>query len=104
MRHYWVRACNVFGCAELSDPVALGGGLLGIDEGDNPRAAGDFGCVDFDIHASATDDSMVALTLTDLVKTPTGKISPSVCLSDVVTRVADNGEVITGGGGPRDQF
>ena len=101
VRHYWVRACNVFGCAELSDPVALGGGLLGIGEEDNPRAAGV--SVALTLISTLNADGTVALTLTDLVETPS-KISPSVCLSDVVTRVADNGEVITGGGGPRINF
>ena len=101
VRHYWVQACNAFGCAELSDPVALGGGLLGIDEEDNPRAAGVSVALTL-IDASATDDSTVALTLTDLVKTPS-EISSFACRADVVTEVV-NGETISSGGGPRIDF
>ena len=101
VRHYWVQACNAFGCAELSDPAALGGGLLGIGEEDNPRAAGVSVALTL-IDASATDDSTVALTLTDLVQTPS-EISSFACRADVVTEVV-NGETISSGGGPRIDF
>ena len=101
VRHYWVQACNAFGCAELSDAAALGGGLLGIDEEDNPRAAGVSVALTL-IDASATDDSTVALTLTDLVQTPS-EISSFACRADVVTEVV-NGETISSGGGPRIDF
>ena len=100
VRHYWVQACNVFGCAELSDPVALGGGLLGIGEEDNPRAAGV--SVALTLISTLNADGTVALTLTDLVETPS-KISPFACRADVVTEVV-NGETITSGGGPRINF
>ena len=101
VRHYWVQACNAFGCAELSDPVALGGGLLGIDEEDNPRAAGVSVALTL-IDASATDDEVVDLILTNLVQTPS-EISSFACRADVVTEVV-NGETISSGGGPRIDF
>ena len=120
VRHYWVRACNAFGCGEASDAVVLGGGLLGIGEDDNPRAVlvrgGLLGAGEDDSSRVMTlsialalvdssqpaDSGSVALTLTDLVKTPTG-VSAFACRADVVTEVVD-GKIVGNGGGPRVNF
>ena len=101
VRHYWVRACNAFGCGEASEAVVLGGGLLGIGEKDNPRAAGVSVALTL-VDASATGNDVVALTLTELVKAPTG-VSASACRADVVTEVVD-GKIVGNGGGPRVNF
>ena len=101
IRHYWTRACNALGCGELSDAVVLGGGLLGIDDEDNQRAEGVSIALSL-IDDSSTSGDVVDLTLTDLVKTPTG-VAASACRADVVTEVVD-GETITRGGGPRVNF
>ena len=101
VRHYWVRACNAFGCGEASEAVVLGGGLLGIGEKDNPRAAGVSVALTL-IDASATGNDVVDLTLTALVKAPTG-VSASACRADVVTEVVD-GKIVGNGGGPRVNF
>ena len=101
VRHYWVRACNAFGCGEASEAVVLGGGLLGIGEKDNPRAAGVSVALTL-VDASATGNDVVDLTLTALVKAPTG-VSASACRADVVTEVVD-GKIVGNGGGPRVNF
>ena len=101
VRHYWVRACNAFGCGEASEAVVLGGGLLGIGKEDNPRAAGVSIALTL-IDASATGNDVVDLTLTNLVKAPTG-VSASACRADVVTEVVD-GKIVGNGGGPRVNF
>ena len=101
VRHYWVRACNAFGCGEASEAVVLGGGLLGIGEKDNPRAAGVSVALTL-IDASATGNDVVDLTLTALVKAPTG-VSASACRADVVAEVVD-GKIVGNGGGPRVNF
>ena len=101
VRHYWVRACNAFGCGEASEAVVLGGGLLGIGEKDNPRAAGVSVALTL-IDASATGNDVVDLTLTALVKAPTG-VAASACRADVVTEVVD-GKIVGNGGGPRVNF
>ena len=101
VRHYWVRACNAFGCGEASEAVVLGGGLLGIGEKDNPRAAGVSVALTL-VDASATGNDVVDLTLTALVKAPTG-VSASACRADVVAEVVD-GKIVGNGGGPRVNF
>ena len=101
IRHYWARACNGLGCGELSEAIVLGGGLLGIDEEDNQRAEGVSIALSL-IDDSSTSGDVVDLTLTDLVKTPTG-VAASACRADVVTRVVD-GETIRYGGDPRVNF
>ena len=67
IRHYWTRACNAFGCGELSDAVVLGGGLLGIDAGDDNREV-----ISVTIHLDGTTTTMaVEDTPNEILKTPT---------------------------------
>ena len=77
IRHYWTRACNAFGCGELSDAVVLGGGLLGIDASDDNRTVVSVR-IDPD---GAVITAAIADTPNEILKTPTN-VEASLCQAE----------------------
>ena len=68
IRHYQVRACNAFGCGELSDAVVVGGGLLGIEAADDDRTVIS---ITINLDDSTTTTMAIEDKLNEILKTPT---------------------------------